>query len=86
MNWKYKSIYLSMFISYTIYMYFESVGRFSIGCSDTLCLIFFVTIPLLHSNSIVEQEDNNDKKVKIGKRHIDINKNVEKENMEENKC
>lgn len=87
MNWKYKSIYLSMFISYAIYMYFESLGRFSIGCSDTLCLIFFVTIPLLHANSIVEQEDDNkDKKVRIEKRHIDINKNVEKENVEENKC
>lgn len=63
MGWKYKSIYLSMFVSYAIYMYFESVGRFSIGCSDTLCLIFFVTIPLLHAKSIVEQEDN------IGKKH-----------------
>lgn len=87
MNWKYKSIYLSMFISYAIYMYFESLGRFSIGCSDTLCLIFFVTIPLLHANSIVEPEDDNkDKKVRIEKRHIDINKNVEKEKVEENKC
>ena len=28
MEWKYKSIYLSMFISYAIYMYFESIGRF----------------------------------------------------------
>lgn len=51
MDWKYKSIYIAMFISYTIYMCFESLGRFSIGCSDTLCLIFFVTIPLLHANS-----------------------------------
>lgn len=54
-GWKYKSIYLSMFISYVIYMCFESLGRFSIGCSDTLCLVFFVTIPLLHANSITEE-------------------------------
>lgn len=54
-GWKYKSIYLSMFISYAIYMCFESLGRFSIGCSDTLCLVFFVTIPLLHANSITEE-------------------------------
>lgn len=57
-EWKYKSIYLAMFVSYAIYMCFESLGRFSIGCSDTLCLIFFVTIPLLHANSILNQEDN----------------------------
>ena len=31
---------------------FESFGRFSIGSSDTICLIFFLTIPLLHANSI----------------------------------
>lgn len=87
MGWKYKSIYLSMFVSYAVYMYFESVGRFSIGCSDTLCLIFFVTIPLLHANSIVEAEENNkDKKVRVGKRHIDMKENIEKENVEENKC
>lgn len=56
-EWKYKAIYLAMFVSYVIYMCFESLGRFSIGCSDTLCLIFFVTIPLLHANSILNQED-----------------------------
>lgn len=67
MGWKYKSIYLSMFISYAIYMYFESVGRFSIGCSDALCLIFFVTIPLLHSGSINEENnlETDDKKKKF---------------------
>lgn len=48
---KYKNLYITMFITYAIYICFESCGRFSIGCTDTLCLIFFVTIPLLHSNS-----------------------------------
>lgn len=51
---KYKKLYIIMFITYAIYICFESFGRFSIGCSDTLCLIFFVTIPLLHANSIKE--------------------------------
>lgn len=50
MDKKYKSIYIAMFISFAIYMLFESLGRFSIGFSDTMCLVFFVTIPLLHSN------------------------------------
>ncbi|MBR3614685.1 MAG: O-antigen ligase family protein [Clostridia bacterium] len=56
MDRKYKSIYIAMFISYAIYMCFESLGRFSIGCSDTLCLIFFLTIPLLHANSCKKEE------------------------------
>lgn len=50
-NKEYKKLYLSMFITFAIYICFESFGRFSIGASDTLCLIFFVTIPLLHANS-----------------------------------
>lgn len=73
-GWKYKSIYLSMYISYTIYMCFESLGRFSIGSSDTLCLVFFVTIPLLHANSIIGKnttmpldENSNDSDMKIEK-------------------
>ena len=41
-----------MYITYGIYIMFESFGRFSIGSSDTICLIFFLTIPLLHANSI----------------------------------
>ena len=73
MEWKYKSIYLSMFVSYAIYMYFESVGRFSIGCSDALCLIFFVTIPLLHSGCINEENkletDDNKKKFRRKKEY-----------------
>lgn len=47
---KYKSIYIAMFVSYAIYIALESFGRFSIGCSDTICFIFFITIPLLHTN------------------------------------
>lgn len=48
---KYKMFYLSMIISLAVYGMFESMSRFSIGCADTLCLIFFITIPLLHSNT-----------------------------------
>lgn len=47
-----KRTYICMYITYGIYILFESCGRFSLGSSDTLCLIFFITIPLLHSNSI----------------------------------
>lgn len=54
---KYKSIYISMFISYFIYCAFESLSRFSIGCADTLCMIVFITIPILHSNSIKREEE-----------------------------
>ena len=49
---KLKRMYICMYITYGIYILFESCGRFSVGASDTLCLIFFITIPLLHSNSI----------------------------------
>ncbi len=49
---KFKRLYLVMYITYGIYIMFESFGRFSIGSSDTICLIFFLTIPLLHANSI----------------------------------
>ena len=51
---KYKILYLCMFAVYFVYMFSESLGRFSIGGSDVLGLIFFVTIPLLHSNIIPE--------------------------------
>lgn len=53
---KYKRLYLAMFITFAIYICFESFGRFSIGCSDTLCLIFFITIPLLHANCCSKEE------------------------------
>lgn len=57
MNKKYKILYSCLYISYFIYMFSESLGRFSIGGSDCLGIIFFVTIPLLHSNSIQEKND-----------------------------
>lgn len=56
MDRKYKKLYLTIFITFAIYICFESFGRFSIGSSDTLCLIFFVTIPLLHANSCIKEE------------------------------
>ena len=60
---KYKLFYLSMFISLAIYGMFESMSRFSIGCADTLCLIFFVTIPLLHSNTYQKSEEDKEQKL-----------------------
>lgn len=56
MDEKYKALYKAIYITYFIYICFESLGRFSIGASDTLCLIFFVTIPLLHANSIKNEK------------------------------
>lgn len=53
---KYKKIYKTMFLTYAIYIALESFGRFSIGASDTICLIFFITIPILHANSIKNKE------------------------------
>ncbi len=53
---KYISVYIAMFITYTLYIALESFGRFSIGCSDTICFIFFITIPILHANSIKENK------------------------------
>lgn len=55
MDVKYKKIYNAVFITYFIYAFFESVGRFSIGATDTLCFIFFISIPLLYSNSTNEK-------------------------------
>lgn len=57
MNKKYKILYSCLYVSYFVYMFSESLGRFSIGGSDCLGIIFFVTIPLLHSNSIQEKND-----------------------------
>lgn len=47
----FKIIYYSSFLTYFMYIMLESCGRFSIGCVDTVCITFFVAIPLLHSNS-----------------------------------
>lgn len=62
MDKKYKSIYIPMILTFFAYMLFESLGRFSIGWSDTMCMIFFITIPLLHINS-----SNEVKKISEGK-------------------
>lgn len=56
MDIKYKKNYNAVYITYFIYAFFESVGRFSIGATDTLCLIFFISIPLLYSNSINKKQ------------------------------
>ena len=50
-------------LSLAIYGMFESMSRFSIGCADTLCLIFFVTIPLLHSNTYQKSEEDKEQKL-----------------------
>ena len=55
---KYKLLYISLYLSYAIYCGFESLGRFSIGCVDTICLIFLITIPLLHTNTNKNEENN----------------------------
>ena len=55
---KYKLLYISLYLSYALYCGFESLGRFSIGCVDTMCLIFLITIPLLHSNTNKNEENN----------------------------
>lgn len=47
----FKIIYLDMYLVYCIYIMFESFGRFSTAPIDFVCLIFFISIPLLHSNS-----------------------------------
>ena len=59
MDKKYKCVYVPMILSFLVYMYFESLGRFSIGWSDTICMIFFITIPLLHAHNGQKSEDKN---------------------------
>lgn len=75
---KFKTLYISAFISYAIYSAFESLGRFSIGCADTVCLIMFISIPLLHANSIQEK-----KKVVLKKIEFDPNNAEENQGLEE---
>ena len=55
MNKNIKRKYLCFVLSYFIYMIFESLGRFSIGFVDVTCIICFITIPLLHANSIKDK-------------------------------
>lgn len=73
MDKRYKIIYVILYITYFIYMISESLGRFSIGGSDCLGIIFFITIPLLHSNSIA----------KIDKCEIQNSTYLENENIED---
>lgn len=60
---KYKRMYIVFNISSLIYMMSESIGRFSIGIVDVICIICFVTLPILHANSI-----------KINKEEIEVKK------------
>ncbi len=73
MDKKFKFIYVSAFLSYAVYCLCESLGRFSIGCADTVCLIMFISIPLLHANSIQEKK-------KIVLKTIEIDNDIENEN------
>ena len=72
---KYKILYICLYLTYGLYCCFESLGRFSIGCVDTMCLIFMITVPLVHSNSIKKLDNE-----KID----DTNKKSEEENSKEN--
>ena len=53
----FKKIYMIMYMMYAMYIMFESLGKFSMGPNDTLCLIFLISIPLLHANSIKQIEE-----------------------------
>lgn len=77
MEGKFKAIYISVFISYALYCFFESLGRFSIGCADTVCLVTFISIPLLHANSIHEK-----KKIVLQKIEFEgANEEIESQNI-----
>ena len=65
----FKKIYIFMYITYGLYVLLESLGRFSVGCEDALCMIFLIAIPLLHSNSVKQKnidlpKDECDKKIR----------------------
>ena len=62
MNKNFKKTYIIMFVMYAAYIMMESCGRFSIGAVDTLCMIFFITIPILHANSCTEIDEKEGKK------------------------
>lgn len=47
-----KYIYLLSLVMYAGVSMVETYGKISIGYYDCLCLIFFITIPLLHANSL----------------------------------
>lgn len=62
MNNNFKKTYIIMLVMYAAYIMMESCGRFSIGAVDTLCMIFFITIPILHANSCTEIDEKEGKK------------------------
>ncbi len=76
MEKKYKSIYISMFISFFIYCTFEPLGRFSIGSVDALCMVCFIAIPLIHANSVEKI-----KKYKVSRKWLLDKNNVIIENQ-----
>lgn len=53
---KYKKLYIIAFICYIISMCMESYGRFSLGYQDTICIVFFVTIPILFANTFSDKQ------------------------------
>lgn len=71
---KYKLLYLAMYLSMAVYYMFESMSRFSIGCADTICLVFFITVPLLHANTYKDSLDEQDKNKKMNKRKEKISR------------
>lgn len=81
---QYKILYICTYISYALYCGFESLGRFSIGCGDTAYLIFLVSIPLLHANSSVVEnnsETNNEKTHELNE-NINNDKSLSDENFQ----
>lgn len=74
-----KTLYLIMYITYGIYIMFESFGRFSIGSSDTICLIFFITIPLLHAESIKQNVSLDEENVESINQNVNFNEGENKE-------
>jgi len=53
------SIYLSAYISFIFYALVESASFFSMGYVGTLFTIFFITIPILYSNNLINIEKYN---------------------------
>lgn len=83
MDYNYKVIYFSMYASLAVYMLFESFGRFSIGCSDTLCLIVCLSIPLIHANcskdaSVImdEEREQFEENIKVEKKPRIVRRNI----------
>lgn len=81
MDKTFKTIYISAFISYAIYCLFESLGRFSIGCADTVCLVMFISIPLLHANSIQEKKKVVLKKIEFDRDNLEETEELDNQNL-----